>query len=83
MCVNVFASERHRQSVTKHCHLIQPGSSTSDLISASSSSSDQLWHCHMPSLKLLTDYIINVTAVYSGRSSFHLSSFMLEDIGDN
>ncbi|KAF3845053.1 hypothetical protein F7725_008216 [Dissostichus mawsoni] len=77
MCVNVFASERHRQSVTKHCHLIQPGSSSSDLISASSS--DQLWHCHMPSLKLLTDYI-NVTAVYSGRSSFHLSSFMLEDI---
>ncbi|XP_010793325.1 interleukin-27 subunit beta isoform X1 [Notothenia coriiceps] len=73
-------SERHSQSVTKHCHLIQPGSSSSDVISASSSSSDRLWHCHMPSLKLLTDYIINVTAVYSGSSSFHLSSFMLEDI---
>lgn len=42
MCVNVFASERHRQSVTKHCHLIQPGSSSSDVISASSSSSDRV-----------------------------------------
>ncbi|KAK5857643.1 hypothetical protein PBY51_010871 [Eleginops maclovinus] len=73
-------SERHRRSVTKHCHLIQPGSSSSDLISTSSPSSDQLWHCPLPRLKLLTDYIINVTAVYSGRNSVHLSSFMLEDI---
>uniref|UniRef100_A0A4W6E4T4 Fibronectin type-III domain-containing protein n=1 Tax=Lates calcarifer TaxID=8187 RepID=A0A4W6E4T4_LATCA len=28
-----------------------------------------LWHCHLPNLKLLTDYIINVTAVHSGGSS--------------
>uniref|UniRef100_A0A3Q3KBJ8 Fibronectin type-III domain-containing protein n=1 Tax=Monopterus albus TaxID=43700 RepID=A0A3Q3KBJ8_MONAL len=40
----------------------------------------QLWHCQLPSLKLLTDYIINVTAVYSAGSSSHLASFMLEDI---
>ncbi|XP_029316732.1 interleukin-27 subunit beta [Cottoperca gobio] len=73
-------SERLRQPVTKRCHLIQPNSSSSDLISASSSSSQRLWHCLLPNLKLLTDYIINVTAVYSGGSSSHLSSFMLEDI---
>ncbi|TDG99027.1 hypothetical protein EPR50_G00206370 [Perca flavescens] len=73
-------SERHRQKVTQQCHLIQPGSSSSDLISASSPSSERLWHCHLPSLKLLTSYIINVTAVSSGGSSSHLSSFMLEDI---
>lgn len=41
----------------------------------------QLWHCKLPNLKLLTDYIINVTSVYSGGSSSHLASFMLEDIG--
>ncbi|XP_044023254.1 interleukin-27 subunit beta [Siniperca chuatsi] len=73
-------SERHRQPVTKQCHLIQPGSSSSSLISASSSSSERLWHCHLPNLKLLTNYIINVTAVYSGGSTSHLSSFMMEDI---
>ncbi|KAG8013253.1 Interleukin-27 subunit beta [Nibea albiflora] len=38
-------------------------------------------HCTLPNLKLLTDYILNVTAVSaSGESSSHLSSFMLEDI---
>ncbi|XP_038585233.1 interleukin-27 subunit beta [Micropterus salmoides] len=70
-------SERHGQQVTKKCHLIQPGSSSSTLIS---SSTERLWHCQLPNLKLLTDYIINVTAVYSVGSSSHLSSFMLEDI---
>ncbi|XP_028995952.1 interleukin-27 subunit beta [Betta splendens] len=69
-------SERHNQSSTKQCHLIPPSSSAS----AASSTSQQLWHCQLPSLKLLTDYIINVTAVYSGGSSSHLASFMLEDI---
>uniref|UniRef100_A0A665U9X2 Fibronectin type-III domain-containing protein n=1 Tax=Echeneis naucrates TaxID=173247 RepID=A0A665U9X2_ECHNA len=39
-----------------------------------------LWYCRLPNLKLLTDYIINVTAVYSGKSSSHLASFMLEEI---
>lgn len=71
-------SERHRRSIKKDCFLIQPGSSSSALGSASPS--DQLWHCHLPDLKLLTDYIINVTAVYPGASSSHLASFMLEDI---
>ncbi|KAM3870964.1 interleukin-27 subunit beta [Diretmus argenteus] len=73
-------SERHRQSVTKQCHLIPPGSSSSALSSAPSSSSGQLWHCHLEDLKLLTDYIINVTAVNHVGSSCHLKSFMLEDI---
>ncbi|XP_031703923.1 interleukin-27 subunit beta [Anarrhichthys ocellatus] len=73
-------SERHRQLVTKPCQLIQPGSASSDLISASSPSSERLWHCHLPNLKLLTDYIINVTAFSSGGSRSYLSSFMLEDI---
>lgn len=40
MCVNVFVSERHRQTVTEPCHLIPPSSSA--LISASSSSSEQV-----------------------------------------
>ncbi|KAE8290073.1 Leptin receptor [Larimichthys crocea] len=53
----------------------EPGSA------ASSSSSERLLHCTLPNLKLLTDYILNVTAVTaSGESSSHLSSFMLEDI---
>ncbi|XP_041809753.1 interleukin-27 subunit beta [Chelmon rostratus] len=73
-------SERQRQPVTNECHLIQPGSSSSFLTSSSSSSSERVWHCYLPNLKLLTDYIINVTAVYSGGCSSHLSSFMLEDI---
>ncbi|KAK2826447.1 hypothetical protein Q5P01_020661 [Channa striata] len=64
-------SERHGQRVTE-CHLIPP--------SSSSPTSQQFWHCHLPNLKLLTNYIINVTAVYSGGSSSHLTSFMLEDI---
>ncbi|XP_060918886.1 interleukin-27 subunit beta [Labrus mixtus] len=71
-------SERHRHASTKQCHLIQPGSSFSALTSASSS--QPFWHCYLPNLKLLTDYIINVTAVYSNASSSHLASFMLEDI---
>ncbi|KAM4542248.1 interleukin-27 subunit beta [Odontesthes bonariensis] len=68
-------SERHREASTKPCHLIPPGS-----LSAPSSSSEQLWHCQLPNLKLLTDYVINVTAVHPGGSSSHLTSFMLEDI---
>lgn len=40
----------------------------------------QLWFCHLPNLKLLTDHIINITAIYSDKSSSYLSSFMLEDI---
>ncbi|XP_071354930.1 interleukin-27 subunit beta isoform X2 [Trachinotus anak] len=73
-------SERHNQSVTEPCHLIPPDSSSPALNSSSSVPSEQLWHCQLPTLKLLTDYIINVTAVYSGGSSSHLTSFMLEDI---
>ncbi|XP_042356882.1 interleukin-27 subunit beta [Plectropomus leopardus] len=73
-------SERHRPLDTKPCHLIPPGSSSSDVISASSPSSEQLWHCRLPNLKLLTEYIINITAVSAGESSPHLSSFMMEDI---
>ncbi|XP_047466200.1 interleukin-27 subunit beta [Mugil cephalus] len=64
--------ERNNQESTKECHLIPPG--------PSSSSYEQLWRCHLPNLKLLTDYIINVTAVHSSGSSSHLTSFMLEDI---
>ncbi|TKS86818.1 Interleukin-27 subunit beta [Collichthys lucidus] len=75
ICVNVFVSERNRPTVTTQCQFIQPGSA------ASSSSSEQLLHCTLPNLKLLTDYILNVTAVTaSGESSSDLSSFMLEDI---
>uniref|UniRef100_A0A668ABX7 Epstein-Barr virus induced 3 n=2 Tax=Myripristis murdjan TaxID=586833 RepID=A0A668ABX7_9TELE len=73
-------SERHTQSATKQCHLIPPGSSSSALSSGSSNSSGQLWHCHLGDLKLLTDYIINITAVNPVGSSSHLTSFMLEDI---
>ncbi|XP_037551381.1 interleukin-27 subunit beta [Nematolebias whitei] len=73
-------SERHPHTNTKHCHLIPPGSSSSALTSVPSSASKQLWHCHLPNLKLLTDYIINITAVHSAGSSSHLTSFMLEDI---
>ncbi|CAI5696111.1 interleukin-27 subunit beta [Oreochromis niloticus] len=63
-------SERHNQASTEECHLLPPGSS----------SSEQFWICQLPNLKLLTDYIINITAVHSGRSSSHLTNFMLEDI---
>ncbi|XP_039994094.1 interleukin-27 subunit beta [Xiphias gladius] len=75
-------SERHSQPATKQCQLIPPSASSSALNSSSSSSppSEQLWHCQLPNLKLFTDYIINVTAVYSGASSSHLASFMLEEI---
>uniref|UniRef100_UPI0037E70949 interleukin-27 subunit beta n=1 Tax=Semicossyphus pulcher TaxID=241346 RepID=UPI0037E70949 len=66
-------SEKNRQ-ITNQCHLIRPGSLSS------ASSSEQLWHCYLPNLKLLTDYIINVTAVYPSASSSQLTSFMLEDI---
>ncbi|KAG7225897.1 hypothetical protein INR49_014325 [Caranx melampygus] len=41
---------------------------------------ENLWYCQFPTLKLLTDYIINVTAVYSGGSSSYFTSFMLEEI---
>ncbi|XP_061650519.1 interleukin-27 subunit beta [Phyllopteryx taeniolatus] len=68
-------SERRQMSISKRCHL------TSSSSSSSSSSSVRLWHCHLPDLKLLTDYILNVTTLSStGSSSSHLSSFMLEDI---
>ncbi|XP_035024270.2 interleukin-27 subunit beta [Hippoglossus stenolepis] len=74
-------SERHGQPITEQCHLIPPShNSSSPTSSSSSSSSSEQWHCQLPNLKLLTDYIINVTAVNSGGSSSYLSSFMLEDI---
>ncbi|XP_004082542.1 interleukin-27 subunit beta isoform X1 [Oryzias latipes] len=66
--------ERHRQSSTKICNITSSGSSTP------SPDSEQQWHCHLPNLKLLTDYIINITAVHSGGSSSYLAGFMLEDI---
>lgn len=72
-------SERLRQSVNKPCHIIPPGQS-SELTPGLPPSAQQLWHCHLPDLKLLTDYILNVTAVYPNGSSSHLSSFMVEDI---
>ncbi|XP_017273911.1 interleukin-27 subunit beta [Kryptolebias marmoratus] len=73
-------SERHRDESAKRCHLIPPGSSSAALTTGPSSASKQLWHCDLPNLKLLTDYIINVTAVHPAGSSSHLTSFMLEDI---
>ncbi|XP_077371341.1 interleukin-27 subunit beta-like [Festucalex cinctus] len=73
-------SERRQPSISKPCHLILPATSSSLSSSSSSSSSKRLWHCHLPNLKLLTDYIINVTTLSSTGSSSHLSSFMLEDI---
>uniref|UniRef100_A0A3Q3W598 Fibronectin type-III domain-containing protein n=1 Tax=Mola mola TaxID=94237 RepID=A0A3Q3W598_MOLML len=73
-------SERHIQSVTRECHLIQPGSPSLFQIPASSSSSERLWLCYLPNLKIFTDYIINVTAVHPSVSSTYMSSFMLEDI---
>lgn len=42
MCVNVFVSERHRDSVAQQCDLIQPGSPSPFLTSASSSSSERV-----------------------------------------
>ncbi|XP_054894644.1 interleukin-27 subunit beta [Poeciliopsis prolifica] len=69
-------SERDGDSDPKTCHLDPPGSSPSALTTEPL----QLWHCHLPNLKLLTEYILNITAVHSGGSSFHLTSFMLEDI---
>lgn len=74
-------SERHSNADAKMCHLIPPDSSSSALTAAPSSSvSEQLWHCHLPNLKLLTEYILNITAVGSGGSSSYLTTFMLEDI---
>ncbi|XP_008397518.1 interleukin-27 subunit beta [Poecilia reticulata] len=74
-------SERDSNADPKTCHLVPPGSSSSALTTEPPSSlSEQLWHCHLPNLKLLTEYILNITVVHSGGSSFHLSSFMLEDI---
>ncbi|XP_061159994.1 interleukin-27 subunit beta-like isoform X1 [Syngnathus typhle] len=73
-------SERRQPSISKHCHLTPPASSFSSS-SSSSSSFERVWYCHLPNLKMLTNYIINVTTLSStGSSSFHLSSFMLEDI---
>lgn len=72
-------SERQRPTEVQQCHLISP-SSSSALISRSSPSSQRLWLCHLPNLKLLTDYILNITAIHSNGSSSHLSRFMLEDI---
>ncbi|XP_061160002.1 interleukin-27 subunit beta-like isoform X2 [Syngnathus typhle] len=72
--------ERRQPSISKHCHLTPPASSFSSS-SSSSSSFERVWYCHLPNLKMLTNYIINVTTLSStGSSSFHLSSFMLEDI---
>ncbi|KAM6912227.1 interleukin-27 subunit beta [Xenentodon cancila] len=65
-------SERHQQENNASCSLIKADSPSSE--------SEQLWLCHLPNLKLLTNYIINITAVRSGSSSSHLTSFMLEDI---
>ncbi|XP_068608436.1 interleukin-27 subunit beta [Brachionichthys hirsutus] len=73
-------SERRTHPVTRQCRLLPPGSSSSVLTPASSSSPEQRWHCHLPYLKILTDYVINVTEVHPGGSSSHLSSFTLEDI---
>lgn len=49
-------------------------------VTASPPPPPQVWFCHLPNLKILTDYIVNVTATQSERSSSYLSSFMLEDI---
>ncbi|KAM4723436.1 interleukin-27 subunit beta [Anableps anableps] len=74
-------SERHSNADPKTCHLIPPGSLSSTVTTVPSSSvSEQLWQCHLPNLKLLTEYILNITAVHSDGSSSHLTSFMLEDI---
>ncbi|XP_056282504.1 interleukin-27 subunit beta [Pseudoliparis swirei] len=73
-------SERRRQLVTKPCRLIRPGSASSDLTPAPTASSQRVPECQLPDLKLLTDYVINVTAVSAAGSSSRLSSFMLEDI---
>ncbi|KAM3594028.1 uncharacterized protein V6R79_000809 [Siganus canaliculatus] len=73
-------SERHRQSVVQQSHIIRPGASSSFQPSAPSPSAERVWHSFLPNLKLLTDYIMNVTAVYPNGSSSHLSSFMLEEI---
>ncbi|XP_015243312.1 PREDICTED: interleukin-27 subunit beta [Cyprinodon variegatus] len=74
-------SERHINADIKVCQMIPPGSSSPVLTTAPSSSlSEQLWHCHLPNEKLLTEYILNITAVHSGGSSSYLTSFLLEDI---
>ncbi|XP_068456289.1 interleukin-27 subunit beta [Clinocottus analis] len=72
--------ERNGPALTRPCELLPPGSASSDPTPAASASSERLWRCQLSSLKLLTDYIINVTAVSPAGSSSHLSSFMLEDI---
>ncbi|KAM7376086.1 hypothetical protein PAMP_005833 [Pampus punctatissimus] len=71
-------SERHRELDIKQCQLIPPSSSSSALIS--SSSSEKIWRCYLPNLKLLTDYIINITAVYPSGDVTYLRRFMLEDV---
>ncbi|XP_028293565.1 interleukin-27 subunit beta [Gouania willdenowi] len=74
-------SERHKPGSVNMCTPSPPSSSSSSSSSSlSSSSAQQLWRCHLPSLKLYTDYIVNVTAVYPAGTSSHLTSFMLEDI---
>ncbi|XP_033844420.1 interleukin-27 subunit beta [Periophthalmus magnuspinnatus] len=73
-------SERQKQPVTRPCVLIPPGAPHSQLNVTLPPSAHKLWHCHLPELKLLTNYILNVTAVYPGGSSSHLSTFMMEDI---
>ncbi|XP_055012786.1 interleukin-27 subunit beta [Boleophthalmus pectinirostris] len=73
-------SERQRQAETRPCVLIPPGDPHSQLNVTLPPSARELWHCHLPEMKLLTDYIMNVTAVYPGGSSSHLSTFMMEDI---
>uniref|UniRef100_A0A8C6TV29 Fibronectin type-III domain-containing protein n=1 Tax=Neogobius melanostomus TaxID=47308 RepID=A0A8C6TV29_9GOBI len=71
---------RKKQTVTRPGHLIPPGGSLSTLNLTLPPSTQQQWHCHLPDLKLLTDYILNVTAVYPDSHSVHLSTFMIEDI---
>ncbi|XP_029973031.1 interleukin-27 subunit beta [Salarias fasciatus] len=73
-------SERDVRGSTVQLQVIPPGASPSALTSAPVSSSEQLWHCQLPNLKLLTNYIINITAVHPSGSSSYLSSSMLEDI---
>ncbi|CAN9502434.1 unnamed protein product [Ophioblennius macclurei] len=73
-------SEKDRHGSTEELQVIPTGASSSTNTSGPSSSSDQLWHCYLPKLKLFTNYIINVTAVHPSGNSSHLSSFMIEDI---
>uniref|UniRef100_A0AAV2JGS2 Fibronectin type-III domain-containing protein n=1 Tax=Knipowitschia caucasica TaxID=637954 RepID=A0AAV2JGS2_KNICA len=73
-------SERLQQNVTRSCRLLLSGDPLLQHNTTPPASTHKVWTCHVPDVKLLTDYILNVTTVSPSGSSSYLSSFMMEDI---